>query len=793
MSTEVLTSLLEQTAKEEGAALVGFAPVERYDLLPPQCGPRPQDVFPGAKTAISIAVQMPDACMERASFHDYGDPEGGHVNVSVSMRLNHIACKLSRVLEKNGFSAFPVSATIVWRYRPYKNFPTPFLGDVSHRHMAVGAGLGEFGWNGLLMTEKYGPRVRLATVITDAALTPTPMYNGEKLCDKCMRCVKACKQNIEGLVKEVNGAVRITIGGKECEYANKNLWRCAWTENFAIKYDAPKPECINEQTMREVFRDITKKHPEYLKTWSVEPCWGECLPAHLRRIDKGYCKVPRRIKDDKFQGYADADIQTEVNGKLAELLDRRFAEYTCEIYNLSERREIAEKLEYYLPDAKSLIVAEIPFSPDDAFAQRRIWHQVLSSELDIITYLDRKGYSALQLSFTREKQYEKDLAFILEKLGKLDKTKHQDDGRKLCEFILSGFNCLEGDSRRLALVASSIELPDTTFSRNLQVEAIKPADPATNAGTIKTLAGELGVDLVGISSAGRLDEIAKQLDVIYQGKTRFFATDKNPGKGPYIPEVEEKEIKIHRPVDYLDNAQSVIVIGMTLSKGIIDLKQNNPAEVIGPYAAHRTFMLDELAEKALKIKDSIRSCGYRAVPTFDLCGTGSTFPFPIREQHPDSFCSRFAAVAAGLGELGTHGMVLTEANGVANIFMAIVTDMPLKADSLYNGSPICRNCGNCVTACPARAIQAQNLNKITVEGKEFTWAEFSHNHCDWSKKYALVGAEGPAYSGSVTDIPPLENITREGLANALSNTDEIQKDYFLVMEPCLTACPAGKS
>ena len=38
--------------------------------------------------------------------------------------------------------------------------------------MAVDAGLGELGRNGLLITEKFGPRVRICKVITSLPLVP---------------------------------------------------------------------------------------------------------------------------------------------------------------------------------------------------------------------------------------------------------------------------------------------------------------------------------------------------------------------------------------------------------------------------------------------------------------------------------------------------------------------------------------------------------------------------------------------------------------------------------------------
>ncbi|MDD5603832.1 MAG: hypothetical protein PHG48_07160, partial [Eubacteriales bacterium] len=75
-----LTREIEELAMREGAAHIGFGPVERYAELPRKCGPRPTDVYPAAKTVVSMAVQMPDACMERAAYHKYDDPESGLVN-----------------------------------------------------------------------------------------------------------------------------------------------------------------------------------------------------------------------------------------------------------------------------------------------------------------------------------------------------------------------------------------------------------------------------------------------------------------------------------------------------------------------------------------------------------------------------------------------------------------------------------------------------------------------------------------------------------------------------------------
>lgn len=60
--------------------------------------------------------------------------------------------------------------------------------------IAIDAGLGEHGRLGLLVTPKYGPRVRLAKVITDMPLVPDrPISFGVKeFCEACMLCADDC-------------------------------------------------------------------------------------------------------------------------------------------------------------------------------------------------------------------------------------------------------------------------------------------------------------------------------------------------------------------------------------------------------------------------------------------------------------------------------------------------------------------------------------------------------------------------------------------------------------------------
>jgi epoxyqueuosine reductase QueG len=61
----------------------------------------------------------------------------------------------------------------------------------NHKMAATSAGLGWIGKNGLLISPQYGPRLSLATVLTDARLKPDVPIE-RCLCGECMLCIEHC-------------------------------------------------------------------------------------------------------------------------------------------------------------------------------------------------------------------------------------------------------------------------------------------------------------------------------------------------------------------------------------------------------------------------------------------------------------------------------------------------------------------------------------------------------------------------------------------------------------------------
>lgn len=176
-----LTEKVKNFAKSRGATLVGITPIERLSRAPK--GHQTKDFLPNAKNLISIAlkinkspiIQLPKTMKEYKLSYDVANS-----------KLNTIACETASLLEDEGYEAIAIPAS-----EPYDK--EKLVGDISHKHVAVAAGLGRFGLNNLVLTPKYGSYVRFATIITSAPLDPDePSDKDACLGEKCSKCVKAC-------------------------------------------------------------------------------------------------------------------------------------------------------------------------------------------------------------------------------------------------------------------------------------------------------------------------------------------------------------------------------------------------------------------------------------------------------------------------------------------------------------------------------------------------------------------------------------------------------------------------
>jgi epoxyqueuosine reductase QueG len=175
---------VRRLAVRSGADLVGVcSPESLYEL--PDHKNRIKEMVKDPKAIVVAAVRMfpsPIECSDKnvrpAQYETY----------CLYGELDKIAFNVSRFLDDSGFEATAIPTFLPVEMSPAKR---GLIGDVSLRHAAEEAGLGRIGINRLLLTEKFGPRVRIAGVITDAPLQPDSKMK-EDICTKCGECVRAC-------------------------------------------------------------------------------------------------------------------------------------------------------------------------------------------------------------------------------------------------------------------------------------------------------------------------------------------------------------------------------------------------------------------------------------------------------------------------------------------------------------------------------------------------------------------------------------------------------------------------
>jgi len=256
------TEQVKKLCKEAGADLVGIASMDRFEGAPLEMDPR--QIFPGAQAMIVLGFRIPRGVLrgieEGTLFSMYSAMGYEGIN---TVRQPMTLWNICNHLEDEGYEAVPLPNT-AWHWaninmtkggkrpdwsRPVK--PGRAAPDVMvhMRIAAVAAGLGEIGWSRLFLSPEFGPRQRLAGVLTDMPLEPDPIRPQGQICDRCKLCVKHCPaQAIHPEKTE-----KVELAGVRLEFAELDGANCYQT------YTDPPPEFnpfLKSKTIKPVLRRL---------------------------------------------------------------------------------------------------------------------------------------------------------------------------------------------------------------------------------------------------------------------------------------------------------------------------------------------------------------------------------------------------------------------------------------------------------------------------------------------------------------------------------------------------------
>lgn len=124
---------------------------------------------------------------------------------NVNQELAGLADAIQSDLKQHDINSLPVAPTISIGSIQYQIYLKTLTYDVSHKMTATRAGLGWIGKTDLLISESFGPRLRLTTIL----LEQYPGYTGipieKSSCGDCNICVKKCPaQAANGLLWNIN-------------------------------------------------------------------------------------------------------------------------------------------------------------------------------------------------------------------------------------------------------------------------------------------------------------------------------------------------------------------------------------------------------------------------------------------------------------------------------------------------------------------------------------------------------------------------------------------------------------
>lgn len=267
---------IKELAKQSGMSLCGIANIERFKDSPAEL--HPEGVLPGCKSVIVIGVRLLDGVIQ-ANFRDFEDGrkdlKGLYGTYGYTMLPNFQLTKacydIAQFVEINtGEIATPCSTGPMTNGR-----------QVSLRHCAVAAGLGEFGWMSIVLTPQFGPRNRFGAILTTAEIEPDPLYCGEKLCnpEKCGICTKVCPSGALSTFGE-EGKREVCIGDRKYEYCSVDMVKCfVVEERLRKKYGAPEDYASSDTPSLDELNEAKEKASVSDLGIQHTPSWycGRCL------------------------------------------------------------------------------------------------------------------------------------------------------------------------------------------------------------------------------------------------------------------------------------------------------------------------------------------------------------------------------------------------------------------------------------------------------------------------------------------------------------------------------------
>ncbi|MFN6461225.1 MAG: SCP2 sterol-binding domain-containing protein [Nostoc sp. DedVER02] len=291
---------LRSLCLELGADDVGFVEIDR-----PEIAAQRQDIlvaFPPTKTLVSFVCRMNrenvrslERSVANVEFHTTGD------------EVNQIAREIVATLEQKGIRAL----------NPAMGFPMEmdrFPGKswvVSHKPVAVAAGLGHMGIHRNVIHPKFGNFILLGTILIEAEVTKYNRPIDYNPCLECKLCVVACPVGAIGSDGHFNFSACYTHNYREFMGGFTD-----WVEDIAESKSAHDyRQKVNDSESASMWQSLAFKS-NYKAAYCLAACpAGEDVIGQFLRNKKGFVKEvvqPLQDKEETIYVVPGSDAQDYV-------------------------------------------------------------------------------------------------------------------------------------------------------------------------------------------------------------------------------------------------------------------------------------------------------------------------------------------------------------------------------------------------------------------------------------------------------------------------------------------------
>lgn len=211
------------------------------------------------------------------------------------------------------------------------------------------------------------------------------------------------------------------------------------------------------------------------------------------------------------------------------------------------------------------------------------------------------------------------------------------------------------------------------------------------------------------------------------------------------------------PQGIFPQAKSVIVCAVHHPDGCVEMGGREHPQVVGPYGV-QYYMNTHLDHISYEMARFVEDQGYDAVPIAcsniwryrNYKNLGAVFA-------PD-MSHIYAAVTAGLSELGYHGISMSPEFGPRNRFISIITDAVLDPSPLLPGDSLCDNCRQCAKHCLSGALTEElgDYDELHIEDKVYRKIHKNLWRCSWGEHFGLD-----------LDLPKPEQVTEENIIQTI--------------------------